>query len=430
MNVALLAVGTELLLGDVVNSNAAWLGRRLTEAGLEVVASSVVDDDTDRIARAVRSALDPAAALVRADAVVITGGIGPTPDDKTRAGLAAAAGVGLRRDEALARELTERYRALGRRMPEPNLVQADLPEGAEPIDNPAGTAPGIRMPHAGGVAYVLPGVPHEMRAMLDATVLPDLLARAGHPSAIVTRTLRTAGTGESAVAERLAALGEELDAAGNPTLSYLAGEGEVRVRLTARADSPAAARALIEPAESEAREALGDAVYGVDGDTLDGVVHRLLAERAATVATCESLTGGLLGATLSEMPGASATYRGGLVTYATDAKASLAGVPDVLLAEAGSVAPDVAAAMAEGARVRLAATYGLALTGVAGPEEQDGRPVGSVHLGLAGPAGTDVRSARLPGDRPRIRRYAVVAALDMLRRALERAREAGAAGGR
>jgi nicotinamide-nucleotide amidase len=421
MRVALLAVGTELLLGDIVNSNAAWLGRRLADAGLEVVASSVVDDDADRIARAVRTALPGQHdALGRADALVITGGIGPTQDDLTRAGLAAAAGVELRRDDALAAALGQRYAALGRRrMPEPNLVQADLPDGATPIENPHGTAPGIRMPLSGGVAYALPGVPHEMRAMVEASVLPDLLARAGRPAAIITRTLRLAGTGESAVAERVSALADRLAAAGNPALSFLAGEGEVRVRLTARADTAAAARALIAPEEAEARDALGQAVYGVDDDTLDAVLHRLLAARYATVAVAESLTGGLLGATLSEMPGASATYRGALVTYATDTKASLAGVSQTLLDDAGPVAADVAAAMAEGARDRLEATYGLGLTGVAGPQEQDGQPVGTVHVGFAGPDGTAVRSARLPGDRPRIRRRAVVAALDLLRRHLE-----------
>ncbi len=418
MNVALLAVGTELLLGDVVNTNAAWLGRRLTEAGLDVVASTVVDDHTDRIARAARAAIG-AGALGRADALVITGGIGPTQDDLTRAGLGAAAGVALRRDDALARTLRKRYAELGRRMPEPNLVQADLPDGAEPIENPHGTAPGIRMGLADGVAYALPGVPHEMRAMVEASVLPDLLARAGRPAAIVTRTLRTAGTGESAVAERLGPLHEQLAAGGNPMLSFLAGEGEVRVRLTARADTTEAAWALIEPAEAQARQALGETVYGADEDTLDAVVHRLLAARGATVAAAESLTGGLLGAALSELPGASATYRGGLITYATDIKTSLAGVSVDLLAARGPVADDVAAAMAEGARDRLGATYGLGLTGVAGPEAQGGQPVGTVCIGLAGPGPTAVRSARLPGDRPRIRRYAVVAALDLLRRHLE-----------
>jgi nicotinamide-nucleotide amidase len=415
VKVETLAVGTELLLGDLVNGNAAWLGRRLAEAGLEVTRGAVVGDDVEEIADAVREA------LVRADAVVLTGGLGPTQDDLTRDALARLAGVPLRRDEGLAQALLDRYTALGRRFPERNLVQADVPEGATALPNPEGSAPGLRVEVGAGVAYALPGVPHEMETMFIASVLPDLLGRAGEPAAIVTRTLRTAGMWESAVAEALAPLHRTLAEAGNPTLAFLASAGETRVRLTARAVTADAARAVIAPYEQQAREALGRAVYGVDDDTLDVVVHRLLAARGATVAVAESLTGGMLGATLTDMPGASATFRGGLVVYATDLKGTLAAVPGPLLEAEGPVSAEVAAAMAAGVRDRLGATYGLALTGVAGPEPQDDQPVGTLHIGLAGPEVGEVRSVRVPGDRPRIRRYAVVAALDLLRRHLEAA---------
>ncbi len=417
MRVEILAVGTELVLGDLVNGNAAWLGRRLAEAGLEVTRNVAVGDDVDAISDAISDA------LARADALVVTGGLGPTQDDLTREALAAAAGVSLHRDPALVRALVDHYAALGRRMPEANLRQADLPAGASAIPNLKGTAPGVRLEVGNGVVHALPGVPHEMQAMVEQSVLADLLARAGQPAAILTRTLRTAGLYESAVSETLAGLHARLHAAGNPVLAYLAGAGEVRVRLTARARSRAEAVALIAPYEAEIRQALGVAVYGIDDDTLDRAVHRALAATGATVSVAESLTAGLLGATLTEMPGSSATFRGGVIVYATELKESLAGVPAPLLSAHGPVSAEVAAAMAAGVRDRLHATYGLALTGVAGPEPQDGHPAGEVHVGLAGPHGGTVRSLRLPGDRARIRRYAVVAALDLLRRHLVTATE-------
>jgi len=413
VRVELLAIGTELLLGDLTNTNAAWLGRRLAEIGVDVTTSVVVGDNAARIAEAV------SAGLGRADAVLCTGGLGPTQDDLTRLGLASAAGVALFRDERLADELRGRYAALGRVMPEMNLSQADLPTGATALPNAAGTAPGVRLELLGGVVYALPGVPHEMEAMFLASVRPDLLSR-GQPAAIVSRTLRTVGRYESAVAELLGDLDRELEPAGNPTLAYLAGGGQVRVRITAKAGTREEAQRLIAPVEIRVRAALGDAVYGADDDTLEGVVHAALRGRAATVAVAESLTGGLLGALLTDAPGASQTFRGGFIVYATDLKAGLAGVPQPLLDAHGPVSPQVAAAMAAGVRDRLSATYGLALTGVAGPDPQDGRPPGTVYIGLAGPEAGEVRELRLPGDRARVRRYAAIAALDLLRRELTR----------
>lgn len=410
---ALLAVGDELLIGDVVNTNAAWLGRRFTEAGLDVVAESEVGDDVEAIAQAVH------AGLSMADALVVTGGLGPTPDDLTRAALARAAGVGLHRDPGLAELIAERYRRRGRVMSENNLLQAELPEGATAIDNPAGTAPGIRLPLGHGVVYALPGVPHEMEAMVGGSVLGDLLALAGAAAGVASRTLRTAGLWEADVASSLAEVESDLAATG-VRVAYLAGGGEVAVRLTARAADPDAARALLGRAEERVRPVLGVAVYGVDGDTLTGVLHAALLARGETVASAESLTGGLLGARLSETPGASNTFRGGVVVYATDTKATLAGVPEGLLEREGPVSARVAGALAEGARQRLAATYGLALTGVAGPDPQDGHPPGTVFAALSAPtAGSPhVRELALPGDRQRIRERAVAAALDVLRRHL------------
>jgi nicotinamide-nucleotide amidase len=235
---------------------------------------------------------------------------------------------------------------------------------------------------------------------------------------IHSRVLRTAGMWESAVAEVLGGEVTRLESLGNPTLAFLAGGGQVRVRITAKAQSLEEARALVGPVEDRARELLGEAVYGVDDDTLDGVVHALLRARGETVAVAESLTGGLLGATLTDAPGASATFRGGVVAYATDLKAGALDVPSQLLADRGAVSPDVAAAMAAGVRRRLGATHGLAVTGVAGPDEQEGQPVGTLHVGLSTPTGGLVRSLRVPGDRARVRQFATVSALDLLRRTL------------
>ncbi|MDX6285223.1 MAG: nicotinamide-nucleotide amidase [Frankiales bacterium] len=417
MRVETLAVGTELLLGDIVNGNAAWLGQRLAANGLDVVAGAVVGDNIERIADAIRLALS------RSDALLITGGLGPTQDDVTREALALVAGVGMRRDEQIVASLYERAGRLGRDLPERNLRQADVPEGATPLLNTKGTAPGLRVELPDGVVYALPGVPFEMETMVLEQVLPDLAARAGLPSSIVSRTLRTIGLWESAVAELLAGLDTRLGATHasdptTPTLAYLAGGGEVRVRITAKASSTEEAQARIAPVEAEVRGLLGPAVYGADHDSIDRVVHRLLRERGETVAVAESLTGGLLGARLTRMPGASETFRGGVVAYATDVKADLLGVPADLLEAHGAVSGPTAAALAEGARRSVGATYALALTGVAGPEPDEGKPPGLVYVGMATPTTTLVRELKLPGDRERIRELAVTASLDLLRRYL------------
>ncbi|MFF0525505.1 CinA family nicotinamide mononucleotide deamidase-related protein [Actinomadura nitritigenes] len=411
MRVELLTVGDELLLGDTINGNAAWLGRRLAEHGVDVTRSVVVGDETDVIVAAVRSA------LARADAVITTGGLGPTYDDLTRDALAEAAGVALVRDSALERRLHERAEAAGRTLQPMAFRMAEVPEGAVLLHNSAGTAPGLRVELDGGIVYALPGVPFEMRTIMDEVVLPELAGIAGLP-AVARRTLRTAGIWESVVATRLA----EVEAMDGVKLAYLPDPAEVKIRITV---AGADAEGRLAAVEERVRELLGPVVYGVEADTLDRVVHRLLAERSATVAVAESLTGGGIGAELTAMPGSSATYAGGVVAYATELKHRLLGVPDVLLAERGAVHPDVAAAMAEGVRDRLGATYGLAVTGVAGPEPQDGRPVGTVYIGVTGPGNTrTVVRPKLPVPgtgpeiRPVIRRMTVVHALELLRRVL------------
>jgi len=401
---AVLAVGDELLLGDIVNSNAAWLGEALAAVGVQVVHSAMVGDDVPRLATALRRALEDA------DVVVVTGGLGPTGDDLTRDAVALVAGVPLDRSPAIEEQLRERFRAYGFEMPPDVLRQADVPRGATVLDNPVGTAPGLRLEVDGRLVVALPGPPHELQATARAGVLPDLARRTG--TVVTTRTLRCAGLGESNVAERVEAA---VRVPAGVDLAYLAGAGVVRVRFTTAGDP-----AVLEPLVQACAEALGSAVWGRDEQTLPEVVGRLLADRGQTVATAESLTGGLVGAALSERPGSSATFRGGLLVYATDAKAAVAGVPQQVLDGHGAVSEQTARALAEGARERLGADWGVGTTGVAGPDEQEGQPVGTVHVAVAGPDGTTVRSARLPGDRERVRVLTVTTALDLLRRALVR----------
>jgi nicotinamide-nucleotide amidase len=408
----IVGVGTELLLGQIVNTNAAWIGQRLADVGWDCLRHTTVGDNEARIAEVLREALG------RADGVIVTGGLGPTQDDVTREAVAAVAGVPLVRRPVLEDWLRERFARMGTRMAEMNLRQADVPEGARYIDNPRGSAPGLIVEVGGTPLYAVPGVPREMEGMLERVVLPDLAARAGEGRAIVSRVLRTAGVGESRLAERLTPLWEAAGG-GQVTLAYLASAGEVRVRLTAVGATREEALAEIAPVEAKIREELGEIVYGVDDETLEAAVGRLLGERNGTLATAESLTGGLLGGRVTAVAGSSAYYLGGVVAYATEAKAALLGVDRDLLATQGPVSEPAAAAMAEGARRAFGADLGLATTGVAGPTEQDGRPVGTLCLGVADAAGTATATMRAPGDRAQVRAWAATVALDLLRRRLE-----------
>jgi len=406
MRSAVVAVGDELLLGDIVNSNAAWLGAELAAVGAPVVHSAMVGDDVGRIATAVRRALEDA------DVVVLTGGLGPTSDDVTREAVAKVAGVRLVRQAAIEQELRVAFSTYGFDMPEAVLQQADVPEGAQTLDNPVGTAPGLRVELGDRLLLAMPGPPHELAAVF-AGARAEISARSG--SVALTRTLHCAGTGESAVAEvveRTIVVPDDVD------LAYLAGGAVVRVRLTTVAPTVEAADAVLAPLMDTLAEALGDTVFGRDDDSLAGVLVTRLAAAGQTVAVAESLTAGLVGAALTEVAGSSAVFRGGVQVYATDLKATLAGVPQGVLDEHGAVSAPTAEALAAGVRERLGATYGLALTGVAGPDEQEGHPPGTVFVAVAGPAGTTSRAVRLPGGRARVRLLAVTAGLDLLRRQL------------
>jgi nicotinamide-nucleotide amidase len=409
----IIGIGTELLLGQIVNTNAAWIGQRLADVGWDCLRQTAVGDNEERIVTAIREALE------RADGVILTGGLGPTQDDVTREAVAAVAGVRLIRHAEIEQWLRDRFsRFGGARMAQMNLRQADIPEGARVIDNPVGTAPGLLIEVGGKPVYAVPGVPREMERMLEDVVLPDLAARAGQGRTIVSRTLRTAGIGESALAERLTPMWDAFKD-GGVTMAYLASAGEVRIRLTAVGGTRDEAIAETAPVEAAIRETLGDIVYGLDDETLEARVARLLTASERTLATAESITAGLVGARITTIPGSSDYYLGGVISYATGAKASVLGVDPDVLAELGPVSEATAGAMAEGARRLLEASVGLATSGVAGPAEQGGQPVGTVCLGVADADGTVTRKIRAPGDRAQIRAWATTSALDLLRRRLE-----------
>ncbi|MGI8758057.1 MAG: competence/damage-inducible protein A [Acidimicrobiales bacterium] len=420
MRVEVVAVGTELLLGDVVDTNSAWIGQRLALAGADSYFQTKVGDNVGRIVAAVRLALD------RSDAVVVCGGLGPTHDDVTRQALAVVMGTELVRDEEVLARIRALFERRGRPMAASNERQADVPAGAAAIEQRRGTAPGLICPVGPAsdglgakVVYAVPGVPHEMTEMVARAVVPDLQARMGTRAAIVSRVLRTWGESESALAEKVAPRIEALDGAGNPTIAFLASGMEgIKVRITAKAGTAAEATALLDAEEDELRAVLGPRLFGVDDDTMEAVVGKLLEDGGLTFGLAESMTGGLIASRCSEVPGCSTWFRGGVVSYASLVKFALLDVPE------GPVVSAMAAeAMATGALRVLEADVGLSVTGVAGPEEQDGMPVGTVFVGLA--IGDDVEAVHLSlaGDRATIRQMAAISALDQLRvRLLRRGR--------
>jgi nicotinamide-nucleotide amidase len=402
------AVGTELLLGQIVDTNSEWIGEQLAIAGIDSHFQVKVGDNLRRIVLALRES------LAHSDAVITCGGLGPTQDDITREAIAEVLNVPLRRDPALVDRVRAMFQARGRQMSDNNLRQADVPEGATIIPQVQGTAPGLICPVGHKVIYAVPGVPHEMEEMVLRAVLPDLRARSGSTATIRSRTLRTWGLAESALAELVALRHQALEGTGNPTIAFLASGIEgIKVRITAKAGDEAAARALLDAEEGELRALLGDVVFGVDDEAMEVAVARLLIEAGLTLGLAESLTGGLVGARLTAVPGASDWFRGSIVAYDSAVKHRLLGVPD------GPVVSEQAArAMATGSARVLAADVGLGVTGVAGPTEQDGQPVGTVWMGLAMDGETDAARVQLPGDRDRVRQFAAISALDLLRRRL------------
>ena len=405
MRCEIVAIGTELLLGQIVDTNSSWMGERLALAGIDSHFQVKVGDNQARIADTIRHA------LARSDAVILCGGLGPTQDDITREAIAEVMEVDLVRDHAMGGRIRCGFEARGRRFTENNLRQADCPAGASFIPQMPGTAPGLVCPVGERVIYAVPGVPFEMREMMEGTILPDLQRRAGVTAVIKSRVLKSWGESESRLAELLAERIEALDRTGNPTIAFQASGIEgLKIRVTAKAQDPTAVETLIAEEEANVRAIVGDAIFATDEQTMESVVLDLLRARGLSLAVAESVTGGLVGARLTAVPGASDVFRGAVVSYASEVKFDVLGVP-----KGPVVSTDAAKAMALGVRERLGADIGIATTGVAGPAEQEGHPRGTVFLGLAHGESAEALRVRLPGDRRRVREYAVISVLNLLR---------------
>jgi nicotinamide-nucleotide amidase len=406
----IVAVGTELLLGQIANTNARWMGERLAAIGVDVLHHQVVGDNVERIVAALRQAAG------RSDVVLVTGGLGPTGDDLTRDAIAQAMGVAMIRHPELEEMLREKFAGFSSSpMPPSNLRQADVPDGARYLLPERGTAPGLVASIDGTTVYAMAGVPGEMEEIMERVVLPELAASTAG-EAIVSRVLRVTGMGESAVAEVLEDL---FEGSANPTVAYLASMGEVRVRLTAKAPSAPEAGSLIAPVADEVRERLGHVVFTAADESLEEVVIGALRARVLRLACGESLTGGGVGQRLTSVPGASGVFAGSAVVYTAWAKRDVLGVSPEIIEQDGVVSEACALAMAAGARRVYGTDLGLGLTGAAGPDPHGGAPPGTIVVALVG---DDVRHARAfvaRGERARVRRWAEQAGLDLVRRHLE-----------
>ncbi|MEP7059142.1 MAG: competence/damage-inducible protein A [Actinomycetota bacterium] len=411
MRAEVVGVGTELLLGQITNTNARWIGEHLSEIGVDVLHHQVVGDNLDRIVAVMHLAAS------RADVVIVTGGLGPTQDDITRDALAVCLGVPMERHPEIETWLRERFARFGSgSMPANNLRQADVPAGARYIQPVRGSAPGLIADLPGGVRlFAVPGVPAEMVEMMEGTILPELTSMSG-PAVIRSTTLRCTGIGESRVAEIVADL---FEARTNPSLAYLASNGEVKIRVTAKAPSESEALALISPVAAEVERRLGDVVFTRNDERLEEAVGRLLIGTRRTIALAESLTGGSVGARLTSVPGASAYVVGGAVVYAAAAKRSVLGVSQETISGPGLVSRECALEMAEGARDLFSTDIGLSLTGAAGPEPHGGAEPGTVWIGLRTANMAHARGYVSVGERDRVRAWAEQAALDLVRRYLE-----------
>ncbi len=404
MIVEVIAVGTELLLGQIVNSNAAFIGSTLADHGIDAHYQQVVGDNLERVANSITTAME------RSDAVIITGGIGPTRDDLTREGLCRATGRDMVFDEDYADRLREWWRQRGREMPESNLRQAEHPEGAQLLINPKGTAPGLMLDHEGTVVFCIPGVPQEMEYLLQREVMPRVAARAGGSAVVVSRMLRTWGQSESMIGELLDDL---YQGSTNPSVAFLASGGEIKIRITAKAASRDEAVAMIEPTEAEIKQRVAQWYFGTDDETVHRVLFGLLKDKGWTIGTAESMTGGLVAAELTSEPGAAEFVRGGLVAYDEELKGRLLGVTDV----SEVVDVETAIEMARGGQELLGADVVVSVTGSAGPDPME-KPPGTVIIAVATPEDVRAREMRMPGDRERVRVFGTTSALHMARLAI------------
>jgi nicotinamide-nucleotide amidase len=409
MNAEIIAAGSEMLTSARIDTNSLYLTGRLNDLGIEVVGKAIVGDDCERMAAMIRGALG------RADLLIITGGLGPTEDDVTRDAVAQALGLAMHFDDSARAAIEARFARMNRRMPEVNRRQAYILEGAGMLSNDRGTAPGQWIEAGGKIVVLLPGPPNEMKAVFEQQVL-DRLKRRVPPQVIRTVELRVAGMPESDLDQLISPVYTKY---ANPATTVLASPGDIQIHFRARSETEAEAEALLAEVVDQVAPLLGDRLYTRRGEAMERAVGDLLRERAATLAVAESCTGGALGERISSVEGSSDYFAGGFLTYTDRMKSELLGVANGLLEEHGAVSEAVAIAMARGARERTGATYALSITGVAGPGGGTSEtPVGTVYIGLATETNARVRRFQFLGDRSRIRGFAVLYALDMLRREL------------
>ncbi|MBX2851301.1 MAG: competence/damage-inducible protein A [Phycisphaeraceae bacterium] len=411
MPAILLSIGDELILGQTVDTNAAWLAGRLSGLGIGCVEHRTVPDDLDHIAEVIQQCAEAAKVLI------ITGGLGPTDDDLTRPALAKAMGVDLTEDPASVEHIASYFKGRGRVMPERNRIQATHPQTSTMIENTCGTAPGIRATLGHCEVFVTPGVPREMKAMFEHEIEPAIQDRAGTARTILTAKLNSFGSGESDIADRLGPL---MARDRNPLVGTTVANGYVSVRVRSEHEDPRQAKALLEEALAQAKDKVGPLAFGQNEVALQDVVIALLTEQGKTIAVAESCTGGLISGMLTDVPGSSASVLGGWVTYANEMKAEQLGVPMALIEQHGAVSQQVVEAMASGALEQSGADFALSTSGIAGPGGgSKDKPVGTVWIGMAYREGEAVKAiarlAILPGDREAVRDRSAKCALQLLR---------------
>tara|TARA_X000000368_G_scaffold136679_1_gene107355 strand:+ start:1677 stop:2915 length:1239 start_codon:yes stop_codon:yes gene_type:complete len=407
----IVAVGTEILLGQIVDTNSAWIAERLADAGIDCHFQTVVGDNPERMLEVL------AAGVKRSEALIVTGGLGPTQDDLTREVVAELMGVELVRDAEIVERIKGRFSSRGKLMPENNLKQADIPIGAKAIAEMPGTAAGLICPMPGGkVIYLVPGVPAEMKQMLEGTVLEDLISRSGERSVISSRVLKTWGHSESGLAEDLAKEIERLDHNGELTLAFQASGIEgVKVRMTAKAADKEQSDLLLDHEENVLRELIGEYIFAVDEQTMESVVLDQLKAQSLTFATAESITGGMIGSRLTEVPGSSDSYLGSVVAYEADIKRSLLNVPS----DISVVSKEAVEAMALGVCELLSADVSVAVSGAAGPYPHEGQEPGTVWMATNVRGNVESFKVVFPFDRTQIRQFTVITVLNALRKRIE-----------
>jgi len=406
MKAEIIAVGSELLTPDRLDTNSLFLTEELNRLGIEVVRKTIVGDDRELLSAAFRDALD------RVPLVISSGGLGPTEDDLTREAVADLLGRKLHRNDEILRAIQGRFRSFGREMPEVNVRQAMVPEGAEPLDNPGGTAPGLWIEEKGRMIALLPGPPRELKPMFLEKIVPRLARRVSGVR-LFHRDLRVAGMGESHVEQRIAPIYKRY---GDVHTTVLASPGEIQIHLRMWTDDSAHAEKTLKEIVEGIQIALGDRIFSTGGESLEEVVARQLTLNTATIATAESCTGGLLAQRLTSIAGSSSYFLGGVVSYSNELKTAWVNVPTELIQSKGAVSTEVATALADGIRRHVGSTLGVGITGIAGPGGgSEEKPVGTVHIALAHAGGVKEIGRIYPGDREAVRWQATQIALDLVR---------------